>query len=59
MNKRPLYVYVLACIVVWVVLLYGVWMWGAPRFHDALGVCAGFFIGMLAMYIAAHVYRWK
>jgi hypothetical protein len=34
-------------------------MWGAPRFHDALGVCAGFFIGMLAMYIAAHVYRWK
>jgi hypothetical protein len=59
MNKRPLYVYVIACVIVWALLLGSVWLWAMPHFHDARAVCGGFFIGMLAMYIAAHVYRWK
>jgi hypothetical protein len=59
MNKWPLYVYVIATIVVWILLLGGVSLWGASRFHDVLTVCGGFFIGMLAMYIAVHLYRWK
>jgi hypothetical protein len=59
MNKRPLYVYVIATAIVWALLLGGVWFLATPRFHDILTVCGGFFIGMLAMYIAVHVYRWK
>jgi hypothetical protein len=59
MNKRPLYMYVIACVIVWAVLLGGVRFWATSHFHDACAVCGGFFIGMLAMYIAVHVYRWE
>jgi hypothetical protein len=56
--KTPLYVYVIAVIIVWAVILSTAWfVAGAGRFHDISSVCGGFFIGMLAMYIAVHFYR--
>ena len=60
MNKRPLYVYVIGVIVAWAIVLISSWfgvIW-AP-FHDVVAVCVGFALGMLAMYIAVHLYRWK
>jgi len=59
MYKRPLHFYVIGTIVVWALLLCGVWLWGTPHFHDALAVCGGFYIGELSMFIAVHIYRWK
>lgn len=60
MNKRPLYVYVIGVVVVWTVILgcswYGV-IW--TPFNEVASVGAGFALGMLAMYIAVHIYRWK
>jgi high-affinity Fe2+/Pb2+ permease len=59
-NKRPLYIYVVAVAVVWAILLYIALSFGSGRLHTyAAPVCAGFFLGMLAMYIAVHVYKWK
>jgi hypothetical protein len=59
-NKKPLYVYVIAVAVVWAILLSVAWSLGSGRFHTyAAPVCAGFFLGMLAMYIAVHLYKWK
>ncbi|MFZ1075672.1 MAG: hypothetical protein WAN50_04840 [Minisyncoccia bacterium] len=60
MNKRPLYVYVIGVAVVWAIILACSWfgiIW--VPFHDVVTVCAGFLLGMLAMYIAVHLYRWK
>ena len=59
MNKRPLYVYVIGVLIVWVVLLSYVWFRYAPHFTGAVALCAMFLMGMLAMYIAVHIYRWK
>jgi hypothetical protein len=59
-NKRPLYVYVIGTAVVWAIILMLSWfvvIW--KPFHDVVSVCGGFWIGMLAMYIAVHLYRWK
>jgi hypothetical protein len=59
-KKRPLYVYVIATAVVWAIILTLSWLgviW--KPFHDVVTVCAGFYVGMLAMYIAVHLYKWK
>jgi hypothetical protein len=34
-------------------------MWSPARFHDFALIGGGFMLGMLAMYIAVHVYRGK
>jgi hypothetical protein len=58
MHKRPLYIYVIATVVVWAVILGVVLSLGdMARFQTFASVCGGFFIGMLAMYIAVHVYK--
>jgi hypothetical protein len=60
MNKRPLYVYVIGVIVVWAIILTLSWfgiIW--TPFNEVATVCAGFALGMLAMYIAVHLYKWK
>ena len=59
MQTRPLYIYVIAIAVVWAALLCAMWLLDPARFPTVIHVCSGFFLGMLAMYIAAHVYRWK
>jgi len=59
-NKRPLYVYVIGTAVVWAVILVLSWSGIIWRpFNVVVAVCGGFFIGMLAMYIAVHLYKWK
>jgi hypothetical protein len=60
MNKRPLHVYVIGVAVVWAIILGLSWFAAIPtRFDELVLVCAGFGLGMLAMYIAVHLYRWK
>ena len=59
-NKRPLYVYVIAVAIVWAIILGVMWSLGdIARFHEVACVSAGFALGMLAMYIAVHLYKWK
>jgi hypothetical protein len=58
-TKKPLWQYVIAVVVVWAGILAGMWMWSPARFHDFALIGGGFMLGMLAMYIAVHVYRWK
>ena len=59
-NKRPLYIYVLGVIVVWLAILVVLLYTGnTVNFHKALMVGSGFGLGMIAMYIAVHLYQWK
>jgi hypothetical protein len=60
MNKRPLYVYIIGVAVVWLAILCAAWfLAGGVHFSGALALCFMFGLGMLAMYIAVHIYRWK
>jgi len=60
MQKRPLYIYVIAVAVVWAVILGLSWFSIIPTpFNLLAATCAGFALGMLAMYIAVHLYTWK
>ena len=57
-NRFPLIVYVIGVAVVWAVILGVTWFLGdIPRFQTFAMVCLGFALGMLAMYIAVHVYK--
>ena len=57
-KRFPLIVYVIAVAVVWAVLLAVMWFLGdIARFQTFALVCFGFALGMLAMYIAVHVYK--
>ena len=58
-SKRvPLIVYVIAVAVVWAVILGVMWFLGDfVRFQTFALVCLGFALGMIAMYIAVHVYK--
>jgi hypothetical protein len=60
MMKTPLYVYVIGVAVVWAVILVSLRFLGdVARFQTFALVCAGFALGMLAMYTAVHLYAWK
>jgi hypothetical protein len=60
MNKHPLYVFVIAVAVVWTVILGTMWFLGdTARLRTFALVGSGFGLGMLAMYIAVHLYTWK
>ncbi|MGA2112328.1 MAG: hypothetical protein ABSG98_09315 [Anaerolineales bacterium] len=57
-NRFPLIVYVIGVAVVWAVILGVMWFLGdIARFQTFALVCLGFALGMLAMYIAVHVYK--
>ena len=58
-SKRfPLIVYVIGVAFVWAVLLDVMWFLGdIARFQTFALVCLGFALGMIAMYIAVHVYK--
>jgi hypothetical protein len=58
-TNMPLAVYFIVVLMVWTIILGGVWLWNRARFHDFTRICGGFLLGMLAMYIAVHLYRWK
>lgn len=58
MDKPPLIRYVVAVLIVWAVILCWTWFTSnRARFRVIATFCAGFFAGMLAMFIAAHVYK--
>lgn len=58
MHKQPLKVYVIGVIIVWVFALCAAWfIGGSTRFTTFALVCLGFLLGMLAMFIAMHVYK--
>ena len=57
-NRFPLIVYVIGVAVVWTVILGVTWFVGSSaQFRTFALVGSGFVLGMLAMYIAVHVYR--
>ena len=59
-GKRPLWLYVVGVIVTIAIVNYVSWsIGGAARFGTSELVSLGFLLGMLAMYIAVHLYKWK
>ena len=57
-KRVPLIVYLIGVAIVWVVVLGVMWFLGdIARFQTFALVCLGFALGMLAMYIAMHVYK--
>jgi hypothetical protein len=57
-KRVPLIVYVIGVAIAWAVVLGLSWFIGGPaRFNTFILVCLGFWLGMLAMYIAVHVYK--
>jgi hypothetical protein len=58
MTERPLMRYVIAVVVVWAVVLSATWFTSPhERFKLVATFCAGFFAGMLAMFIAVHLHK--
>lgn len=59
-NQPPLIRYMVGVLVVWAFVLGLAWIiGGAERFKIIAVFCAGFLFGMLAMYIAVHLYAWR
>ena len=57
-KRFPLIIYVIGVAVIWVVILGVMWFLGdVARFQTFALVCLGFGLGMIAMYIAVHVYK--
>ena len=57
-NRSPLILYVIGVAIVWAVILAAMWFLGdIARFQTFALLCMGFALGMLAMYIAMHVYK--
>jgi hypothetical protein len=60
LTKPPLTRYVIGVLIVWAIILCSAWfMRGRKNFRTLALFCAGFLIGMLAMYIAVHLYTWQ
>jgi hypothetical protein len=60
MKKRPLWMYVVGVVVALLVVNYLAWLTGgADKLHTSVLVSFGFLLGMLAMYIAVNLYKWK
>ena len=60
MTTHPLSQYVLAVIVILILLNTIVYfVLGKEKFFDVAKFSLGFLLGMLAMYIAVHIYSWK
>jgi hypothetical protein len=60
LTKPPLTRYVIGVLAVWAIILCSTWfIGGGKKFRTFALFCAGFLIGMPAMYIAVHLYSWK
>ena len=60
MKRFPLWIYVAGVIVVLAIGNWTAWrLGGAAKFGNVEHGSLGFLLGMLAMYIAMRVYRWK
>ena len=59
-KTTPLYVYVIGVAVVWAAILCDARFFGGGiHFKPLALLCAGFALGMLSMYIAVHLYKWR
>jgi uncharacterized membrane protein len=59
-TKPPLTRFVIGVLVVLAIILCFRWFIGGRPFFSTVAIfCAGYLIGMLAMYIAVHLYSWK
>ncbi|HLW48623.1 MAG TPA: hypothetical protein VKW09_12755 [bacterium] len=59
-KRSPLWLYVVGVIVVLSIVNVIAWFTGgAAKLKATELFSAGFLLGMLAMYIAVHLYRWK
>ena len=60
MEKSPLSHYVIAVVIVLALVNCLHWyLGGEARLKTVGSFSIGFMLGMLAMYIAVHLYRWK
>ena len=60
MKRFPLHVYIIGVIIALVIINYIAWsMGGEVKLKSFELLSSGFLLGMLAMYIAVHIYRWK
>ena len=59
MKKRSLWLYIIGVIVVLVIINVIVYMVGGTDKLKIEIFSAGYLVGMTAMYIAVHIYRWK
>ena len=58
MNKPALSTYVIAVVIVFAIIIVVSWLTGNRAFTKKILIfSAGFLMGMLAMYIAMHVYQ--
>lgn len=58
-SKKPLINYVIGVLVALVIVNVSAWHFdSAVSFHRSLFISGGFLLGMLAMYIAVHLYKW-
>ena len=57
MKRYPLSLYVTGVIIVLAIVNFIAWFMGRGMSISIFS--AGFLVGMLAMYIAVHLYRWK
>lgn len=60
MKRYPLWIYVVGVVIVLAIVNYIAWLTGgAEKLGAVESLSAGFLLGMLAMYIAVHIYRWN
>jgi len=60
MKKYPLGLYVIGVIIALALINYIAWSVGGVTKLESFALHSGsFLLGMLAMYIAVHIYRWK
>ena len=58
-TQKPLWTYIVAVAIVWVIILTITWFLGDKiRFQKFIYFFLAFALGMLAMYIAIHIYKY-
>jgi hypothetical protein len=58
--KRSLWVYIVGVVIALAIVNSIAWrVDSTATLHTSLSVSGGFLLGLLAMYIAVHLYRWK
>ena len=56
-KRFPLRIYIVGTVIAWAIVFFVVSQLRPAKLIDAFSVGTGFYLGLLAMYIAMHVYR--